>query len=153
MNIRLYYPELCGIILCLSLGMAVGFSVSDGFSSWYLHLYKPIFTAPSWIYGPIWSILYILIGIALGRIYKLNSKNLLLLFASHFILNLAWPILFFHFHRVDIALVDITLILASLVMLILGCKRHSAKIVFILIPYLLWIYFAWILNYKIYLLN
>ena len=66
--------EIIGSILCIILGMLSGYISSAGDSLWYQNLKKPIFNPPKWLFGPVWSILYIMIGIALGKIWKLKDN-------------------------------------------------------------------------------
>lgn len=149
-----YRPELIGAILCFTLGMIAGYSVSVSDSSWYLSLDKPTFNPPSWIFGPVWSVLYLMMGIALGKIWKARAAYRwpLMIFILKFVFNLAWSPLFFYCQRVDLALIDISLLWICLVALIV-ITYYNKNIFLLLLPYLMWVSFAWILNYNIYLLN
>jgi tryptophan-rich sensory protein len=151
--IKRYYAEIIGGIVCLTLGMLSGYSVKAG-GVWYAHLIKPSFTPPDWLFGPVWSVLYLMMGIALGKIWQLKANNTLLLwlFSVQFGLNLLWTPLFFYFHRIDLALYDILLLALSLIALMAVAWRE--RVIFRLcIPYVLWVGFAVILNFSLYQLN
>lgn len=149
-----YQPETLGALLCLSLGILSGYGVQAGDSSWYLSLHKPIFNPPAWIFGPVWTILYIMMGIAVGKLWKQKNqhKYLVILFTIQFIFNLLWSPLFFYFERIDLALVDICALWVSLMMLIISV-RNQKTIFLLLLPYTLWVSFALFLNFTLYQMN
>lgn len=145
---------LVGISICLISGMISGFLSNSGDTLWYQSLVKPSFNPPSWIFAPTWTVLYIMMGVALGIIWKHRKNNnlLLILFWLQLILNLAWSPLFFLFHRIDIALYDLILLWLTIIIFLYFAKRlHSVFLLFI--PYTLWVSFALILNLNIYILN
>lgn len=157
-NLKFYRPEILGVIVCLGLGIASGYVTNSGDSEWYNNLVKPSFTAPSWVFGPVWTVLYIMMGVALAKIWKgkdmVDGRLLLLIFSFHFLLNLAWSPLFFYFHRVDLAFYDISLLWLSLcTLIILAGLKNRRSVFFLLLPYLGWVSFAWFLNHAIYQLN
>jgi tryptophan-rich sensory protein len=134
------------------LGMLSGYVSSAGDSLWYVSLNKPTFNPPKWVFGPVWSILYIMIGIALGKIWQLKNKTLLNIFILQLIFNLIWSPLFFLLQRIDLALYDLVCLWTTVLTFILCIK--SQKILYILfIPYFLWVTFALILNLNLYILN
>lgn len=94
--IQKYYPEIIGIFLCLFLGMFFGLSV-DPDLVWYQTLQKPFFSPPSWVFGPVWTVLYIMIGIVGGIVWKQRQQNptLMMLFIVQLSLNFTWSPLFF----------------------------------------------------------
>ncbi|AVP87354.1 tryptophan-rich sensory protein [Candidatus Phycorickettsia trachydisci] len=139
--------EILGSIYCLALGMLSGYISGSGNSEWYQNLIKPSFQPPSWIFGPVWTILYIMIGIALAKVW--NTKNVGL-FIFQLMLNLLWSPMFFRYHRIDLALLDIALLWINLLALI---YQSNQSIRLLLTPYFLWISFAGTLNYQIYMLN
>ena len=150
--LKKYQPEMLGALLCLSLGILSGYGVQAGDSSWYLSLNKPIFNPPAWIFGPVWTTLYIMMGIAVGKLCKQKHKYLVILFTIQFIFNLLWSPLFFYFERIDLALVDICALWVSLMMLIIGV-RNQKTIFLLLLPYALWVSFALFLNFTLYQIN
>ena len=152
-KIKKYIPEVFGAIFCLSLGILSGYIAHAGDTLWYQSLIKPTITPPTWIFGPIWTIIYILMGIALGKIIKIkNDLDLIKLFALQFFCNSIWSYLFFGIHKIDFALYDIMLLWATLIALLI--KTYRYKIIFLLLlPYFIWTTFAYILNLQIFVLN
>lgn len=144
--------EWIGIITCLSLGILSGISVSVGDSSWYMHLHKPSFNPPNWIFGPVWSILYVLMGIAIGKIWRNHSVLQRILFFSQFILNLLWSPIFFYYHQIQFAFIDLCMLWIFLLALLFLVKKQT-KIFILLVPYFLWVTFAGFLNYTILMMN
>jgi benzodiazapine receptor len=154
LTLKKYRPEIFGALFCLSLGLLSGYLSQSGESNWYIHLKKPSFNPPSWIFAPVWTLLYLMMGIALGKLWKLRelSSMLLKLFAIQFLLNLLWSPLFFYFHQIDLALVCLFLLWLFLLSFMTLARR--VRVVYILFaPYLLWVSFALALNYSIYRLN
>lgn len=153
-TIRSYGAEFIGILVCLTLGMASGYIVNTGHSSWYLGLNKPIFNPPNWVFPITWGFLYALMGVVLGKIWKIRNykPKLLACFIFQFIFNLLWSPLFFYFHKVEYALYDLILLWISLLyFMVLSLKiRH---VFLLMIPYFLWVSFALLLNFSIYFLN
>lgn len=146
--------EIIGVLLCLTLGILSGYSVQVGDMTWYASLTKPSFNPPNWIFGPVWSALYIMMGVVLGRLWNEKNQMLLFVFVSQFIFNLLWSPLFFYYHRIDLALYDIGLLWLSLVcFMVLAWRSHYRTIFLLFMPYLLWVSFAGILNLSIYWLN
>jgi benzodiazapine receptor len=142
------------MLTCLSLGLLSGVLSNSGDTQWYLHLMKPSFNPPSFIFGPIWTVLYLLMGYALANIWTLRNKHpeFLTLFISQFSLNFIWSPLFFLFHQIDLALFD--LFLMWLLFLVLVYKTKSfIHIIIPLIPTAIWISFALILNFNLWALN
>ena len=148
--IKKYHAEFLGALICLTLGMLSGYAVKAGGGAWYLELKKPSFNPPGYVFGPVWSVLYIMIGIALGKIWK-NTIHLVA-FCMQFFFNLLWTPLFFYFHRIDLALYDICLLWLSLIALF-WITRKIRSVPILLLPYMLWVSFALVLNLNLYLLN
>lgn len=78
MRIR-FAPEIIGALICLSLGLLSGYSVSNADFTWFASLVKPSFNPPDWIFGPVWTILYLMMGAALGKLWKQTPKEPLLI--------------------------------------------------------------------------
>ena len=146
------------VVLCNCAGLLGALVTSTGPDSWYESLVKPTFNPPSWIFGPAWTILYILMGISLFLVIMEGRKGRavhfpLVLFAIQLILNTLWSFAFF---ALESPLVGLMVIL-SLWIFILATMvaffpvRKAAT--WLLVPYLLWVSFATVLNYAIYILN
>jgi translocator protein len=126
--------------------------------TWYASLNKPFFNPPNWIFGPVWTILYILMGISLYLIVREGLKTPLVrqgvaLFAIQLVVNLVWSIVFFGMHSPVSALAVIFLLLALLIGTIVLFYRISHAAAWLLVPYLIWCCFATILNASIIMLN
>lgn len=142
--------EIILAIICLLFGMSSG--VGLDYMSWYNSLEKPFFTPPSWLFAPVWTILYIMMGVAFAKIIESKNKIGVVLFISQFICNLMWSKIFFSYKRIDIALYDI-LLLWSLLFLTIFHMRKNFSVFIMLLPYFLWVSFATVLNMTIFTLN
>ncbi len=142
------------IAICLGLGSLSGLAVRGRNLIWYAQLAKPTFTPPSFLFGPVWTVLYILMGIALALIWQRRADNqtLFLLFAIQLLLNLAWSPIFFYYQRIDTALAVLVLLWLTLIACLI-LAWHNRLVVLLLLPYLLWVSFAGLLNTSIFLLN
>jgi benzodiazapine receptor len=142
--------KILGPILCLGIGMISGWLSNSGPSLWYDALLKPTFNPPAWIFGPVWTGLYLMIGYVFGRLWIQSRKHFYAL-SVHFLFNLAWSPLFFGLHQITWAFYDLLILWGTLIAFMIWGR--SLKIVFLLIPYALWITFALILNFEIIRLN
>lgn len=154
LKIEKYWPEIIGSLICLTLGMLSGYSVNAADSLWYAALKKPIFTPPNWVFGPVWTLLYLMMGVAMGILWKDKSKNkrLILIFTLQLILNLLWSPLFFYYHNIGGALLDICALWIALICLIFFARGQQI-ILFLMLPYVVWITFAALINFNIYQMN
>ena len=147
------------LIFSLALPLIVGF-ISSYFTvgsipTWYASLNKPSFNPPNYIFAPVWTILYILMGISLYLILssKKNNKYGLMLFFVQLALNFAWSLVFFGTHHIVPAFIDIVLLWIAIFMTIKEFLKINKTAGYLLIPYILWVSFATILNLSIVLLN
>jgi len=144
---------IAGAIICLGLGIASGLSSASGPTEWYQNLQKPPGNPPPWVFGPVWTILYLLMGIALGRLIHLKAWPVVVLFVIQFLLNLAWSPMFFGAHQIMAALIIIVLMWITISRTILAAKKVDPVSAYLLIPYLLWVSYATYLNAGIFYLN
>lgn len=125
--------------------------------SWYVFLKKPVLSPPNWVFGPVWTLLYILMGVAayLVWIEKKNktSKQAMQLYWIQLALNSMWSIVFFGLQQLFASSVIIILLWFMVLLTILKFNKISKKAAYLLIPYLLWITFASYLNISVWLLN
>lgn len=125
--------------------------------TWYAGLEKPFFNPPDWVFGPVWTILYILMGIAFYLVLTAKSKitkNLAIqFFMAQLGLNFLWTIFFFAAHLPFLALLEIIILLVAIVMTIRVFSAHSSVAAWLMLPYAAWVGFATLLNAGIVMLN
>ena len=148
--IALLIPLLAGAIGSIFTSLSV--------DTWYTGLEKPFLNPPSWVFGPVWTTLYILMGIALFLVWKkgLSSKGVkpaLYVFAMQMVLSVTWSIFFFGMQSPGLALINIALLWFYIFWTIIMFRRVSKIASYLLIPYILWVSFASYLNYSIFILN
>lgn len=142
------------IAICLAAGALGAAITAPAIPTWYAGLAKPSFNPPNWMFAPVWTALYLMMAIAAWLVWRRgNGRTPLLLFALQLVLNSAWSLLFFGLHRVDLALVDIVLLLAAIVATATAFRASSAVAAILLVPYLAWVSFATMLNFAIWRLN
>lgn len=150
----------CGIAILTCL--LVGFLTTTGTGAvedvWYDNLQKPFFRLPAWSYAPIWIFMYITMGIAAGIVwdkgfYHKWVKIALYHFGFQLILNGFWPIVFFGFHAMFLALINIIVLFIIILLTIKYFKVVSRTAAYLLIPYAVWILYATALNFEIWRLN
>ena len=157
MNKTLTLKFLVSIILPLSLGAIAGMFTSQSVPEWYATLNRPSFNPPNWIFGPVWTTLYILMGISFFLIWKQEASKVrnraILIFLLQLLLNFAWSFIFFYFNMIGLALVEIVLLWISIVLMLVVFYKIKPIASYINIPYLLWVTFATVLNASYYILN
>ncbi len=146
------FPKLTlSIGLCLGAGIVGSFFTFSAIPTWYAALAKPSFSPPNWVFGPVWTILYILMGISLYLVWL--KKKVPTVFWIQLILNVAWSIIFFGMKNPTLALVDIAVLWVAIVLTIKSFSKINNLAGQLLYPYLTWVSFASILNLKIVILN
>jgi translocator protein len=125
---------------------------------WYARLSKPSWTPPNWLFGPVWSTLYLMMAVAAWLVWR--ERGLagaavlpLALFAAQLVFNALWSILFFGMHRIGFALADIMLLWGAILATILAFWRISPGASLLMLPYLIWVTYASALNYSIWKMN
>jgi translocator protein len=142
--------------ICQLAGVIGSVFTASTVSTWYSTLIKPSFTPPSWLFGPIWILLYFLMGTSLYLLWQNKAKDKkksLIIFGIQLILNVCWSFLFFGLKSPLYGLIGILFLLAAIILTIAFSYRVSLYAVIALIPYLVWVSFATILNYVILSLN
>lgn len=154
-------PKFVKLVISIAIPLLVGFLgsifTSSSVDSWYKTINKPVFTPPSWLFGPAWTILFILIGLSFYFVWINNFGDKLWLcigvFAVQLILNLLWSFLFFTLKAPLLAFVEIVLLWVAILVNILVFFKVTKVAGYLLIPYILWVTFASALNLGVYLLN
>lgn len=150
------------LIVCLALAFSAAFIGSiftrEAVTDWYSTLNKPSFTPPDWLFGPVWTILYILMAISAFIVWQKGLANpavrvALILYLIQLILNALWSVIFFGLELPLVAFIDIILLWSTIVVTILAFARVSITAALMLVPYMLWVSFATVLNFSIWLLN
>lgn len=138
---------------------AIGsFFTSSAVMTWYTTLQRPSFSPPNWIFAPVWTILYLMMGIALYFVWaegwdKKPVKIAMTVFFIQLALNALWSIIFFGLHLPFYAFVEIIFLWFSIYLTMLLFSNVSRKAAYLLVPYILWVSFAVVLNYYIFMLN
>ena len=153
-----WVPLIVAILLCQFAGIVGSVFTASSVQTWYVTLQKPDFNPPSWLFGPVWITLYTLMGISAYLVWdkgwkKNQVKVALLVFAVQLIMNSFWSILFFGLQSPSYAFIQIIFLWLFIVLTILKFYKISKTAGLLLIPYLLWVSFAAILNYYIWQLN
>lgn len=147
------------VVACLTIGFLGSLITQQSVTTWYPTLEKPFFNPPNWLFAPVWTILYILMGIAAGLIWnkiefeKEAVKKALLFFIVQLLLNLFWSYLFFGLKNILLASVEIVILWLIIFETYVLFKRIEPKAGYLLLPYLAWTTFAALLTFSIYYLN
>ncbi len=144
------------MILCLGGGWLTGWLTQAGVKDWYPHLIKPYGTPPNIVFPVVWTILYFLMAISLTLLWRsrTNRKKLAFsFFGLQLFLNFIWSWLFFYLQKPFLALVDITALWICILMTVVFFWRHTPYGSGLLIPYLIWVAYAFYLNIFIWILN
>lgn len=146
------------ITISLLLGSTSGLITAGAVEGWYTEIEKPSFNPPNNLFGPVWTVLYILMGFSAGLIWSNGVEDPavrrgLALYGVQLLLNVLWSLLFFGLKSPGLALVDITLLLLTIILCIRAFHPIDRWAAYLLVPYLLWVSFASILNASIWVLN
>jgi tryptophan-rich sensory protein len=146
------------ILICESVGFLGSIFTTPSIPGWYQQLVKPDIAPPNWVFGPIWTALFALMGIALFLVWRQGFKRpkvkaAVQVFVVQLGLNLIWSILFFGLHSPGAAFAEIICLWLAILATILVFKQRSSWAALLLIPYLAWVTFAAYLNYLIWQLN
>jgi tryptophan-rich sensory protein len=148
---------IVSLILPIGLGSLAGIFTAKAIPEWFDTLAKPSFNPPSYLFGPVWTALYILMGISMFLIWNTPKTELrqkaLVVFGVQLFFNFWWSILFFSFHAIFLALIDILIMWLLIIYMITLFKKIKPIAAYLQIPYLLWVTFATVLNFSIWYLN
>ena len=145
------------VALCLLVSAAGGMVTATSVDTWYQALAKPSFNPPDWVFAPVWTTLYFLMGGSGWRLWRRSAlratRGALALFGLQLFLNFAWSVLFFGFQRIDLALIDIVILFVAIVANMILFWRIERLATLLLVPYAAWVVFAIVLNVSIWLIN
>jgi tryptophan-rich sensory protein len=154
---QLYYIAIA-VAICLVIGFLSSVATQSSVVDWYPTLNKPSFNPPNWLFAPVWSVLYVMMGVAAGLVWARGFhhiwvKTALYHFIFQLLFNALWSIVFFGLKEPSWALLVIFTLLILIVLTIRWFKVVHKTAAILMIPYLLWVCFASALNYKIWVLN
>jgi benzodiazapine receptor len=149
---------IIAVLICQSAGIIGSIFTYPSIETWYVGLEKPFFTPPNWLFGPVWITLYTLMGISLFLVWergpgKEEVRSALLAFFGQLVLNSIWSIVFFGLRSPFYALIIIVLMWFVILITIIKFYKVDKKAGLILIPYILWVSVATVLNYYVLVLN
>jgi translocator protein len=149
---------IIAIAIPLIIGGTSGFFTATGVGAWYQTINKPSWNPPNWIFGPVWTTLYVMMGIALFLVWKADTSNELkkiaiLLFSIQLLLNFFWSFIFFYQQAPGWAVVEIIILWLFILFTIFAFAQVNKTAAWLLVPYISWVSFAAILNYTIWKLN
>jgi benzodiazapine receptor len=152
-----YLRLILFILVPLLVGSLSGIATVNSIPTWYSHLNKPFFNPPNYLFGPVWSILYLTMGISLFMVYESGiasqKRKIILVFTLQLVLNFFWSIIFFGLQSPQFAFFEIVLLWVSIAYMIYFFYKTNKLAALIQIPYLLWVSFASLLNAAIWYLN
>ena len=146
------------LIISLALVAALAaFGGRFGPGAWYQQLAKPAWTPPNWLFGPVWTALYIMMAVAAWLVWKSDAggamRAALAVYAVQLVLNALWSLAFFGLHRIGLALIDIIALWVFILATVLFFRRVSVTAAVLMLPYLAWVAFAAVLNLSLWRLN
>ena len=149
------YLSLIIIILVTFIAPAIGSYATTTFKEpWYSEIIQPSFNPPSWVFAPVWTTLYIMMSIAIWKIWIVTfSSRIINLYFLHLLFNSTWSLIFFGFHQIGLALINLIIIIIFIILLMKEYFLISKLSFYLMIPYLGWSSFALVLNTSIYFLN
>lgn len=153
-----FIPFIICLVIPLAIGAIGGFFTMEAVKTWYTTLNKPSFNPPNYLFGPVWSTLYAIMGIASYLVWKRRkvAKNYSLAASVYFVqlvLNLMWSFIFFYQQQIGLALIEIIILLVAIIINCVLFYKINKVAGLLFIPYMMWVSFATVLTYSIYMLN
>lgn len=149
---------LISIAIPLAVGGIAGFFTNAEINGWYQSIEKPNWQPPGWVFGPVWTLLYILMGIALFLVWnsrgeEKEKRTAFVFWGIQMVLNFLWSFIFFRMHEIGWALTEIIVLWISILLTIFSFARISRVAAWLLVPYISWVSFAALLTFTIWQLN
>ena len=131
-----------------------GFTTSQFKEPWYSSLTLSPYNPPSWVFGPVWTTLYVFMSVAIWKVWtKFYETKILVIYFIHILFNASWSVVFFGFHEILLSLINLIIILAMVIYLTIIFKSRDNLSFLLMVPYLLWSSYALFLNASILILN
>ena len=131
-----------------------GFTTSQFKEPWYSSLTLSPYNPPSWVFGPVWTTLYVFMSVAILKVWtKFYETKILIIYFIHILFNASWSVVFFGFHEILLSLINLIIILAMVIYLTIIFKSRDNLSFLLMVPYLLWSSYALFLNASILILN
>jgi tryptophan-rich sensory protein len=155
-------PNAFAFLICIAIPIGLGFFASsftiEAIKTWYTTLNKPSFNPPNWVFAPVWTTLYVLMGVASYRVWYRRKvaegfNVAVMIYFVQLALNFAWSLIFFEMQQISLALVEMVLLLVSIIFNGFIFYRFDKLAGWLFVPYFLWASFATYLTYSIYMLN
>jgi tryptophan-rich sensory protein len=146
------------VIICEIIGIIGGVATAEGVTSWFQTIEKPFFNPPGWLFAPVWTILFFLMGLSAALVWhqgidKKEVQKGLILFAIQLFLNFCWSFLFFKYHLLLVAFIEIITLLTFIILTTIQFYKIHKIAGLLMIPYILWVSFASVLNFSLWWLN
>ena len=142
-------------IITFSASFIGGFVTVSLKEPWYSQLVKSNFNPPEWIFAPVWTTLYLMMTLAIWFFWHSNKRdmNTVYIYFIHIVFNTTWSIVFFGLHQILLALIVLLILIFLIIILIVRFKRVNLASYYLMIPYLLWTFYALFLNFNLMILN
>ena len=148
---------IISIGVCLAVGAVSGLFTADAIPTWFTTIQKPSWNPPNWLFGPVWTTLYVLMGIAFFLVWRspnsADKSRAMWAFGTQLVLNFFWSFIFFKQQNISGAFIEILFMLAAIVVTIVLFSKVNRTAAWLLAPYLAWVSFASFLNFTIWQLN
>lgn len=160
-HLSFFWKVVISILICELTGVLSSLISLPAMYPWFDEIRKPEWNPPPSVFGPVWTTLYLLMGISLALVWRTNTahnvkhhrQNALWVFAFQLFLNFWWSIVFFKFHSPQIAFIVVLLMDISIIITIFKFSKYSKVASWLLVPYISWVCFATLLNFSIWQLN
>ncbi len=155
MKIKKFVKLLFCILICEGAGAIGSIATSSSVDSWYASLNKPLIAPPGWLFAPVWTIIYALMGIALFLVLEknINKVKAIWIFSIQLLLNVLWSFIFFGFQMPFLAFLEIIVLWIFIFIMIKGFVKIEKRTKWLLLPYIIWTSFAAILNFWFWIIN
>ncbi|MCK9578109.1 tryptophan-rich sensory protein [bacterium] len=157
MKFKINISLLLFIVGCLFVGFLSSFFSGEDIVATYFSLNRPSFAPPHWLFAPVWTVLYITMGVSVYLVWQKRDSqkigNKMIIFFTQLFLNFWWPIIFFRWNNLSLAAYEILVLLVLIVVNIFCFKKVSPLAAYLLIPYAIWVFYATILTFTILSIN